>query len=55
MKPHPSVIDGLTKDDEPERLVDDVGNERQEDDPPEVRPPIQPVASDARGGNVTKD
>ena len=55
MKPHSSVVDGVTEDDEPERLVDHVGDERQEDDPPEVRPPIEAVASNASGCNVTKD
>ncbi len=55
MKPHPSVVDGVTEDDEPERLVDDVGDERQEEDPPQIRVPIEPVAGDASAGNVTKD
>ena len=55
MKPHPSVVDGLAEDDEPERLVDNVGDERQEDDPAEVRLPIEPMASNASRSDVPED
>ncbi len=55
MKPHPSVVDGLTEDDEPERLVDNVGDKRQEDDPAEVRLPIEPMASNASRSDVPED
>ena len=55
MEPYAAVIDGLLEDPEAEGLVDDVREEREEDDPSQVGAAVERVTADGGGSHVAKD